>query len=204
MRETLVLLGIACVIAAVVGGGVKLSKIELPTVASVRRQILLAAVGIVLAIGGLFFFPEPFVSMDNGTGLTRESNIEKNPQSVAFTVTAKLWKDQESGNYSLYINGRKAGVLRIGDGQRESKIKVAVNGRGVHGYSIQGKEEVFYYDDNGTRRDYAQLREVTGQGQISVEQGKNFRINYSVRLGTPHGNLLSLILSDTDLTDSGD
>jgi len=42
---TLLLVGIGCLVAAVVGGGIKLSKMEFPTLTSVPRQILLFLIG---------------------------------------------------------------------------------------------------------------------------------------------------------------
>ncbi|MGH8885731.1 MAG: FG-GAP repeat domain-containing protein [Egibacteraceae bacterium] len=47
----LVLIGLVCVIAAIVGGGLKLSGIEIPVLMSVRRQLLLASLGIALMAG---------------------------------------------------------------------------------------------------------------------------------------------------------
>jgi hypothetical protein len=42
MYETLLLVGIACIIGAIVGGGLKLVNVELPLIASLPRQMLLA------------------------------------------------------------------------------------------------------------------------------------------------------------------
>jgi hypothetical protein len=53
MQETVLVIGIACVIGAAVGGGLKVVNVELPLVASIGRQLLLAAIGIAL-IGGSF------------------------------------------------------------------------------------------------------------------------------------------------------
>jgi len=50
--SSLILLGAASIIAAIVRGGFKLSRTEFPTIASVRRQILLALFGAVLIVGG--------------------------------------------------------------------------------------------------------------------------------------------------------
>lgn len=58
MSDTLLLIGIACIIAAVVGGGLKILHVELPAVASVQRQVLLALVGSLLVVGS-FALPEP-------------------------------------------------------------------------------------------------------------------------------------------------
>jgi hypothetical protein len=45
LRKTLGALGAVCIIAATVGGGVKLAGSELPVVGSIQRQLLLGAVG---------------------------------------------------------------------------------------------------------------------------------------------------------------
>jgi hypothetical protein len=50
MSETIALVGIACFIAAIVGGGLKLAQIEIPLIDSLPRQIMLAAAGVVIVI----------------------------------------------------------------------------------------------------------------------------------------------------------
>lgn len=52
MEQTLFIVGAACIIASVVGGGVKLFGAEIPILNSIRRQLLLAFVGL------LFLLPE--------------------------------------------------------------------------------------------------------------------------------------------------
>jgi hypothetical protein len=48
MTATLLLIGLVCVIAAITGGGCKVYEIDLPVIASGKRQIVLALLGIVL------------------------------------------------------------------------------------------------------------------------------------------------------------
>jgi len=55
MDTVLLTTGLACVIAAIVGGGLKAFGMELPILRSLPRQVLLGAVGIAL-IGGVFLF----------------------------------------------------------------------------------------------------------------------------------------------------
>ena len=52
MAIALVLAGVACIIAAIVGGGVKLRDVEFPTVQSVWRQVMLGGFGVLLAFAG--------------------------------------------------------------------------------------------------------------------------------------------------------
>jgi hypothetical protein len=51
MNTTLVVLGVLCVIAAIVGGGLKAAGTEFPPLASPRRQLLLALVGVLVIAG---------------------------------------------------------------------------------------------------------------------------------------------------------
>lgn len=53
METLLVLTGVACIIGAIIGGGVKLVQIELSPVASLWRQLLLGIFGLVLVISGV-------------------------------------------------------------------------------------------------------------------------------------------------------
>jgi len=48
MQQTLLLVGLACLIGAVVGGGSKLAGIEIPFISSTLRQALLGLIGVVL------------------------------------------------------------------------------------------------------------------------------------------------------------
>jgi Putative peptidoglycan binding domain len=54
METVLVTAGIACLVGAIVGGGLKAANMEIPHLESVRRQVLLAALGAVLLAVGIF------------------------------------------------------------------------------------------------------------------------------------------------------
>ena len=49
----LILVGAACVIAAIVGGGVKFQSMEVGSIQSLRRQILLGGFGLIILLVGL-------------------------------------------------------------------------------------------------------------------------------------------------------
>lgn len=50
LADKLLMLGVVCVVAAIVGGGLKALGAELPLVKSLRRQVLLGAFGVFLII----------------------------------------------------------------------------------------------------------------------------------------------------------
>jgi hypothetical protein len=49
---TLILVGVVCMIVAVIGGGLKLKDAEFPTIHSVRRQTMLGVLGLLIALAG--------------------------------------------------------------------------------------------------------------------------------------------------------
>lgn len=57
MDTTLLLLGIACIVAAIVGGGLRAVGFEFPLLKSLPRQIILAVLGVILIIASRSFQP---------------------------------------------------------------------------------------------------------------------------------------------------
>lgn len=55
MSETLIVIGLACVIGAAVGGGLKLKGVEIPVISSLPRQALLAGIGVAVIVGAFAF-----------------------------------------------------------------------------------------------------------------------------------------------------
>ncbi len=58
MKQTLLVAGLACIIGAIVGGGLKGFGIEVPAVGSRVRQLMLGFLGVVLIVVGVIAFPE--------------------------------------------------------------------------------------------------------------------------------------------------
>src|SRR5215467_7511710 len=58
MAQTLLVVGLACIVAAIVGGGLTAFQVQMPALTSRVRQVMLAALGLVL-IGASFFLGRP-------------------------------------------------------------------------------------------------------------------------------------------------
>ena len=82
MVIALVLAGVACIIAAIVGGGVKLRDVEFPTVKSVWRQLMLGGFGALLAFAGAVVGSE-----DPPVAAAEDINVEA-PAANAANETA--------------------------------------------------------------------------------------------------------------------
>ncbi len=48
MKETITYIGIVCIIAAIVGGGLKTFDIEFPIINNLKRQLILGGFGVIL------------------------------------------------------------------------------------------------------------------------------------------------------------
>src|ERR1043165_6938314 len=59
MKTTLIIVGIGCIIAAIVGGGLKAFEINFPPLSSIKRQWLLAIFGLTLIAVTLFVTRSP-------------------------------------------------------------------------------------------------------------------------------------------------
>lgn len=77
MEATVLLLGLACIIAAVVGGGLKLAKVEIPLVSSTVRQAILALVGVLLVVVSLQLFPSEPDDADEPSAVSRSAFLER-------------------------------------------------------------------------------------------------------------------------------
>ena len=82
MAIALVLAGVACIIAAIVGGGVKLRDVEFPTVKSLWRQLMLGGFGVLLAFAGAVVGSE-----DRPVTATQEINAEAPVANAANETT---------------------------------------------------------------------------------------------------------------------
>lgn len=91
MENTLLGVGIACVIAAIVGGGLKAFGLELPIVNSVKRQTLLGLFGLALTVAAVI--PNGFTLLEN-EGPTDGANF------IYGTWTLTKAIDNEGNNWN--------------------------------------------------------------------------------------------------------
>ena len=107
MAIALVMVGVACIIAAIVGGGVKLRDVEFPTVQSLWRQLLLGGFGLLLSLAGAVV-------------------ATKDPPEVAADATntealaADLANDTEPSNETVDANAVNAGAGDAGTAAGET------------------------------------------------------------------------------------
>ncbi len=115
MFETLIVIGLACVIAAAVGGGLKLKGVEIPVVSSLARQALLAGIGVAVIVGGFIFvrdeaapnggtdgFPNGGVVIPGGTAEITLSQ-SSGPPGTSLTVSGTGFASGETVRIDLHV-----------------------------------------------------------------------------------------------------
>jgi hypothetical protein len=110
MDTTLIIVGIACVIGAIVGGGVKVINIEMRSFESLWRQLLLAVFGAGLILFGLNMRKEAENNRDIATN-PGSANAEPDGQAAQnegpapdnAAPAANNSQDFQAGDKSTYV-----------------------------------------------------------------------------------------------------
>jgi hypothetical protein len=118
--ETLLGAGLACVIAAIVGGGLSAFGIVVPVFGSVPRQALLASLGVVLVLGGLrsdLWRPEPIPAPSPAPEPTQPKpspTVNPVPPAAPPLASPTAFSDRVLKATAFYFGGR-SGSLRVSD-----------------------------------------------------------------------------------------
>jgi len=93
MMTTLITIGIVCIIAAIVGGGLSAFQIEIPVLSSLKRQIILGVFGLILIVSA------------NWTTILKLSNAPQTPGSTDSSAQYLLSADLSSKMDSIRNQG---------------------------------------------------------------------------------------------------
>ncbi len=116
METTLLTTGLVCLIAAIIGGGLKAFGLELPLVNSIPRQILLGGLGLVLVFAGKLLLTSPPVpsGSEKLTPSPRISPTCKEAFSDEFDSGLNPgWILEDPRNDASYNVADQPGFLRI-------------------------------------------------------------------------------------------
>ena len=110
MNTTLLLTGLACVIAAAIGGGLKAFGIEIPVLQSIKRQLILAALGIALIVAVSIPLPKhpdstPASTQSDSTPASKQSDSTWNsdPWEWPYQEEIKLNLDNQIVFHGLVL-----------------------------------------------------------------------------------------------------
>lgn len=196
MNDTLVILGVICVIAAVVGGGLSALGVQLPPILSVRRQVVLGLVGIGLVILGKWGsqpFPVPAptpTQTDSSINLTENATATETPAEKPEPANEDAASPSQGANP---VSGAEIDIVP----QPE-----AVIGREVAGYdskfasvdyliTVQGEDVKFVSLDTEFRHmDGSPISPKTYKGRIlnggfRVEAGQSYRYSDNIPTDEP-------------------
>ncbi len=101
---TLLMIGILCLVAAVVGGSLKLAGAEFPPLRP-RRQLLLTLVGLVAAAAGVVFIVLPDLGTPSSTSTTTGNPTADSPRVMAPRVMAEPNQGAPGSTFSVSGSG---------------------------------------------------------------------------------------------------
>lgn len=143
MGITLILLGVGCIIGAIVGGGIKLSQLEIAKFSSVRRQATLAAFGLIMMLIGAGIYsnegaavPDPVraVKTDSGDSPTatqpQTTGASESPRpQAAPSATYDIGGTWVDGENARYVFDPAQGAVTWSDGGASvvGEVRVAGN-----------------------------------------------------------------------------
>lgn len=156
MGDTLLIVGVACIIAAVVGGGFKGLGVQIPIVSSATRQLALAALGLILVAVGI----APRLAPDE---------IQVN------SVLSEALADYDQGDYDSAIE--KFGVAaRAGSAEAQYHLgEMLWHGEGV----VPSVDEAAKWIQNSADAGYAPAQASLGRAYY---QGDGMETNHETAL----------------------
>ena len=142
---TVLVCGLVCVVAAIVGGGVTAAGWQFPIVNSVRRQMILSIFGLILIGLSVFGHPQPIVTQVPGSG-----SIQKPPKATERNV------DQFRDNLFVIIddvqNGFRSTTAPPLSGALRGRLCNELTGFTAGG-SLEVKSACYDYDLDGKQSD---------------------------------------------------
>jgi hypothetical protein len=171
VETTLMSAGLACLIAAIVGGGLKAFGIEMPVLGSIGRQVLLAGLGGVLVISGA---RSDLWKPDSGPAVTTPApRVSPEPQR------------SETGSSANPQAPQTTEVVRSEQDQIQS-CKWATEGPGLAAFDVS-----YTYDPAHKDTMYARVTVLTGRTPIAQGLMKlpgpsgDIRVEARKKLGQP-------------------
>lgn len=166
MKSTLLCTGLACIIAPIVGGGLKAFGIEMPIVSSTKRQVLLAILGAVLILASF--------ATDN-SNQPSTSNVIDNPnhsspsQPIADPIfgSAKPYKAALSNE--LESNNRQIDQLQGDITLQEKKIS-DVQGQVEREEQAISAQKVRLQNGEGTSQERADAQNAIDEAQAQINR----------------------------------
>jgi hypothetical protein len=185
MDKTLIGAGAACIMAAIVGGGLRAFGVEIPALSSIRRQLLLGVFGAALILIPLL--PQetlPWLNR-NRTVMTTSTTAPDAPASSGFDYTTQFQADR-TDELRLSRDGEQA----FGRGDYAWAIRFLTQAKQVQGSGVWQSNFPFLYGSQlalGKTSDAAATRaEMVDAIKIATRTGNGY-----LSLKTPLGFVLS-------------
>ena len=167
MSSTLLTAGLACVIAAIVGGGLKAFGIEMPVVQSGKRQLALATLGIALLLGSLAGTAPPVKPAETRS---REDALPSTVERINIDRQALASELQQNGAQIERLE-RSIAKHELHYAEQEPRLLLLENIITREGLNQDTSTEAKTVVDNG-RSLIADLRRTDSENQRVIDRTK--------------------------------
>jgi hypothetical protein len=137
MDTTLITAGIACIIAAIVGGGLKAFAIEIRVLDSVRRQAMLGAFGVLLVAAGASWNRFPATTRPPSSG-ERSSSQPPSPQAspgpplqATGECSAAWFANPAPGRVAIIESGTASAEVLAADQPKDDPVVIVLTEDGT-------------------------------------------------------------------------
>jgi hypothetical protein len=163
--------GLALMILAVLGGGLEVKEVKIPSMGRIARAVTF---GIGLALLGLSLAePEYLQRLSANLGphpdkaTSRPERTDSRPEKTVYFFNS-LDPDEESNRVEVFVNGESVGSLNIEKANPTASITYKTKRLRIE-YAIKGAQLIRAGGDIKTF-------ELIGQGQLDVLDGNRYRL----------------------------
>ena len=191
MQATLVTAGLVCVIAAIVGGGLSAFQIQVPGIASVRRQAMLAAFGALILVIGLV--KPDGDDHSGGSGSADQGSPAKSAATLPTTrttgpvpTTVRLPAASGRGNVAHCRSTLVTiGALELSEGR--ATFNISVKNEGAATIDLPTLDKLFLVDAAGKQWPTDQFGNLGGQWELGPKVAPAGSVDVDVVFDPPTG-----------------
>lgn len=205
VQATLVTAGLVCVIAAIVGGGLKAFQIEVPGIASVPRQAMLAAFGVLIGVIGLAGGGDNSGNGGGGDGGSADSTSALTTRTTARPTTTAIRLPPASGRGNV-AHCRTAVVTIAALERSEGTVtfNISVKNEGAATIDLPTLDKLFLVDAAGKQWPTDQFGNLGGRWELGPKVAPGGTVDVDVAFDPPNGAVSpgSLTVREISLADN--
>lgn len=203
MRVTFVTLGLACIVAAIVGGGLKAFNIEIPGIASIARQALLAGFGVVVTVLGFSALLDSDEVPPESPPGTSTSTGKAHTVTQPTTATSLLPTATGRGRVTP-CDRVVVAATALERSENNVTVRISVKNEGASSIDLPVMDRVLVRDGSGRQLSIDRFANLGGAWELGPEVGAGSSVDVNLVFDAPDGPLGSGQLLIREISSSDD